>query len=129
MLISRKKFLQVSAGSIAGVALSSLWLPKLLSAADAKNGKGRLPVIWFQAQACSGCAVSFLDAAYPSVDDVLIEVISLEFNPVIMGATGDLAMGVIERMMVEEKGKYIFVVEGSIPTEADGFYCTVGEKE
>ncbi len=129
MLISRKKFLQVSAGSIAGVALSSLWLPKLLSAADAKNGKGRLPVIWFQAQACSGCAVSLLDAAYPNVDDVLIEVISLEFNPVIMGATGDLAMGVIDRMMVEEKGKYIFVVEGSIPMEADGFYCTVGEKE
>jgi hydrogenase small subunit len=129
VLISRKKFLQVSAGSIAGVALSSLWLPKLLSAANAKNGKGRLPIIWFQSQACSGCAVSFLDSAYPSVDDVLIEVISLEFNPVVMGATGDLAMGVIDRMMVEEKGKYIFVVEGSIPTEADGAYCTVGEKE
>jgi hydrogenase small subunit len=129
VLISRKKFLQVSAGSIAGVALSSLWLPKLLSAADAKNGKGRLPVIWFQAQACSGCAVSLLDAAYPNVDDVLIEVISLEFNPVIMGATGDMAMGVIDRMMVEEKGKYIFVVEGSVPMEADGFYCTVGEKD
>ena len=94
-----------------------------------KNGKGRLPVIWFQAQACSGCAVSFLDTEYPSVDDVLIEVISLEFNPVVMGATGDLAMGVIDRMMVEEKGKYIFVVEGSIPLEADGLYCTVGEKE
>jgi hydrogenase small subunit len=60
---------------------------------------------------------------------VLIEVISLEFNPVIMGATGDLAMGVIDRMMVEEKDKYIFVVEGSIPMEADGFYCTVCEKE
>jgi hydrogenase small subunit len=129
VLISRKKFLQVSAGSIAGVALSSFWLPKLLSAADAKNGKGRLPVIWFQAQACSGCAVSLLDAAYPNVDDVLIEVISLEFNPVIMGATGDMAMGVIDRMMVEEKGKYIFVVEGSVPMEADGFYCTVGEKD
>jgi hydrogenase small subunit len=129
VLISRKKFLQVSAGSIAGVALSNLWLPKLLSAAGAKNGKGRLPVIWFQAQACSGCAVSFLDTEYPSVDDVLIEVITLEFNPVVMGAAGDIAMGVIDRMMTEEKGKYIFVVEGSIPLEADGLYCTVGEKD
>lgn len=129
MLISRKKFLQVSAGSIAGVALSSLWLPKLLSAADAKNGKGRLPVIWFQAQACSGCTVSFLDTQYPGVDDVLIEIITLEFNPVIMGATGDLAMSVIDRMIAEEKGKYIFVVDGSIPTGADGLYCTFGEKD
>ena len=129
MLISRKKFLQVSAGSIAGVALSGLWLPKLLSASGAKNGNGRLPVIWFGAQACFGCSVSFFDTEYPGIDEVLIEVITLEFNPLIMGAAGDAAMGVIDRMMAEEKGKYIFVVEGSIPMEADGFYCTVGEKD
>jgi hydrogenase small subunit len=129
VLISRKKFLQVSAGSIAGVALSSLWLPKLLSAAGAKNGKGRLPIIWFQAQACTGCPVSLIDTEYPSIDDVLIEVVTMEFNPVIMGAAGDIAMGVIDRMIAEEKGEYIFVVDGSIPLEADGLYCTVGEKD
>ncbi len=129
MLISRKKFLQISAGSIAGIALSNLWLPKLLQASNAKNGKGRLPIIWYQAQACSGCAVSLLNTEYPGIDEVLIEVVSLEFNPVVMGAQGDLAMDVIERMVTEDAGKYILVVDGSIPLQEDGLYCTVGEKD
>ncbi len=129
MLISRKRFLQISAGSIAGIALSNLWLPKLLSASNATNGKGRLPIIWFQAQACSGCPVSFINTEYPGVDEVLIEVIVLEYHPVIMGATGDLALSVIDRMIAEESGKYILVVDGSIPLEEDGLYCTVGEKD
>ena len=127
MLITRRKFLQISAGSIAGIALSNLWLPKLLHAANVKNQKGRLPVIWFQAQACSGCPVSFINTEYPGVDEVLIEVITLEFNPVIMGAQGDLAIGIIEDMIKNESGKYILVVDGSIPTQEDGLYCTVGE--
>jgi hydrogenase small subunit len=129
VLITRKKFLQISAGSIAGFALSNLWLPKLLDAASVKNGKGRLPIIWFQAQACSGCPVSFINSSYPGVDEVLIEVVMLEYNPVIMGATGDVALGVIDRMISEENGKYIFVIDGSIPTLENGEYCTVGEKD
>lgn len=129
MLITRKKFLQIGVGSIAGFALSNLWLPKLLEAASVKNGKGRLPVIWFQAQACSGCPVSFINTEYPGIDEVLIEVITLEYNPVVMGGTGDVAIGVIDRMISEENGKYILVVDGSIPTEENGEYCTVGEKE
>ncbi len=129
MLISRKKFLQIGAGSVAGVALASLWLPKLLEAANVKNGIGRLPIIWFHGQACSGCTVSLANTEYPGLDEVLIEVISLEFNPVVMGGTGDVAIGVMEKAMEEQSGKYILVVEGSIPLDEGGEYCTVGEKD
>ena len=59
----------------------------------------------------------------------MIEVITLDYNPVIMGGTGDVAIGVLDRMISEEKGKYVLVVDGSIPTEEDGLYCTVGEKD
>jgi hydrogenase small subunit len=128
VLISRKKFLQISAGSIAGVALANLWLPKLLEAANVKNGKGRLPIIWFQGQACTGCPVSFINTEYPGADEVLIEVIILEYLPTVMGGTGDVALGTIDRAMKETPGKYILAVDGSIPLEADGHYCTVGEK-
>ena len=127
MLITRKKFLQIFSGSIAGVALSNLWLPKLLQAADVKNGKGRLPIVWFQGQNCSGCPVSFINTEYPSVDEVLIEVITLEYNPTIMGGTGDTAVAILERMASEEKGKFILVIDGSIPIEAEGNYCNIGE--
>ena len=127
MLITRKKFLQIFSGSIAGIALSNLWLPKLLQAANVKNGKGRLPIVWFQGQNCSGCSVSFINTEYPSADEVLIEVITLEYNPTVMAATGDVAVEVLERMISDEKGKYILAIEGSIPVDIDGNYCNVGE--
>jgi len=127
VLITRKKFLQIFSGSIAGIALSNLWLPKLLQAANVKNGKGRLPIVWFQGQNCSGCSVSFLNTEYPSADEVLIEVITLEYNPTVMAATGDVAVEVLERMISDEKGKYILAFEGSIPVDIDGNYCNVGE--
>lgn len=126
MLLTRKKFLQIFAGSVAGFALSDLWVPKLLQAANVKNGKGRLPVIWFQAQNCSGCTVSFVNSEYPGADEVLIEVTTLEFNPTIMGATGDTAISVLEKAITEEEGKFILVIDGSIPVEAEGNFCNVG---
>jgi hydrogenase small subunit len=127
VLISRKKFLKISGGAVAGVALSNMWLPRLLKAASVKNGKGRLPIIWFQGQACSGCAVSLLNTEYPGIDEVLIEVITLDYQPTVMAGTGDLALDVIRRMIKDEKGQYILAVDGSIPVDADGEYCTVGE--
>ena len=128
MLVSRRTFLKISAVSGTGVALSSLWLPELFAEASLIEGKGRLPIIWFQGQSCAGCSVSLLNTDYPSIDEVLIEVISLDFHPNLMGAAGDVSLGVIERMIAEEKGEYILAVEGSIPLEAEGEYCTVGEK-
>jgi len=68
VLISRKKFLKISGGTIAGAALSNLFLPRFLKAASVKNGKGRLPIIWFQGQACSGCPVSLINTEYPGID-------------------------------------------------------------
>jgi len=127
VLISRKKFLKISGGTVAGVALSNLWLPKLLSAADVKNGKGRLPVIWFQSQACSGCPVSLINTEYPDIDEVLIEVITLDYQPTVMAGAGDVALDVIRRMIKDEKDQFILAVDGSIPTGDDGDYCTVGE--
>ncbi|MCL4385670.1 MAG: hydrogenase small subunit [Actinobacteria bacterium] len=127
MLITRKKFLQIFSGSIAGFALSNLWLPKLLQAANVKNGKGRLPIVWFQGQNCSGCPVSFVNTEYPSADEVLIEVITLEYLPTIMGGTGDVAVDILERMITDEKGKFILAIDGSIPVDSDGNYCNVGE--
>ena len=127
MLISRKKFLKISGGAVAGIALSNVWLPRLLNAASAKNGKGRLPLIWFQSQACSGCPVSLINTEYPGIDEVLIEVITLDYNPVVMAGTGDVALDVIRRMIKDEKGQYILAVDGSIPLDEDGEYCTVGE--
>ena len=87
----------------------------------------QLPVIWIQGQSCAGCSVSTLNAVHPDIAEVLTETISLQFHPNIMGGTGDVAVGVLERAIKEQRGEFVLVVEGSIATGAEGAYCRSGE--
>ncbi len=93
-----------------------------------------LPVIYFQAAACSGCAVTMLNSASPTIKNVLIDQIApgvhinLKFHPVVMAAAGDLAIKVMEDTAKKQKGEYVLVVDGAIPTADGGIYGAVGER-
>ncbi len=93
-----------------------------------------LPVIYLQAAACSGCVVSVLNTASPTIKNVLIDQIipgvhiNLRFHPVIMAAAGELAIKAMESTAKEKKGNYILVVDGAIPTATDALYGAVGER-
>ena len=43
-----------------------------------------------------------------------------------MAGAGKPAEAALNRVVREDKGEYIVVVEGSIPTADDGVYCTIG---
>lgn len=127
MALTRRKFLQLVGGSTAAVGFSQLWLPQIIQAM--LENPGNPPVIWLQGQSCSGCSVSTLNTVYPDIAKVLTEIISLEFHPTVMASAGDHSIKILDDALMNQKGKFILVVEGSIPTEAGGVYCTVGEKE
>jgi hydrogenase small subunit len=126
MALSRRRFLQLIGGSTAAVGLSHLWLPQIVHAI--LENPNNPAVIWFQAQGCTGCAVSTLNTTYPDIARVLTEIISLEFHPTIMATAGDYAIRLLDDALQNQNGKFILVVEGSVPTGA-GAYCTVGEKQ
>jgi hydrogenase small subunit len=93
-----------------------------------------LPVIYLQAAACSGCAVSMLNSASPTIKNVLIDQIApgvhinLKFHPVVMAAAGDLALQIMEDTAKRQKGEYVLVVDGAIPTADGGVYSVIGER-
>ncbi len=93
-----------------------------------------LPVIYLQTAACSGCAVSLLNSASPTIKNLLIDQIvpgvhiNLRFHPVIMAAAGEMAIKVMEDTSREKKDGYVLVVDGAVPTAADGVYGAVGER-
>ncbi|MBN1692196.1 MAG: hydrogenase small subunit [Dehalococcoidales bacterium] len=93
-----------------------------------------LPVIYLQAAACSGCAVSMLNSASPTIKNILIDQIApgvhinLKFHPVVMAAAGDLALQVMEDTAKRQKGEYVLVVDGAIPTADGGIYSVIGER-
>ncbi len=119
--LNRRDFLKLCAGSAAAVSLAEVLLPHLLEAAPAS---GNPPVLWITGAACSGCGVSLLNSEQPAIAQILTEVISLKFMPTISGASGYLSESVIDETY--NAGGYFLVVEGAIPTGANGLYCTVG---
>jgi len=94
-----------------------------------------LPVIYLQTAACSGCAVSLLNAASPTIKNVLIDQIipgvhiNLRFHPVIMAAAGELAISAMEDTAREKKDGYVLVVEGAIPSTDGALYGAIGERD
>ena len=111
-------------GTAAVVAFPSVILQGCKRALE--RAAERTPVIWLQAQSCSGCSVSLLNAISPDIVPVITEHISLNFHQTIMGGTGDVAIEVLKEAVEKHRKDFILIVEGSIPTKADE-YCTIGD--
>ncbi|MCR4399388.1 MAG: twin-arginine translocation signal domain-containing protein, partial [Syntrophomonadaceae bacterium] len=101
--LSRREFMRLCAGSAAGIAMSGLLAPYLAEAAEA----GLPPVIWIQGASCTGCAVSLLNTVHPDIENVLLKIISLRYQPNVMAAAGDLAINeALFKTAAENKGKF-----------------------
>jgi len=121
MDLTRRDFLKASSAILTAFGVNSTGLFCNDSLA-LETEDGGMPVIWIQGQSCNGCSVSLLNAIYyAAVDDVLLSSIDLEFHPTLMSGAGHLAVSAAEKAY--RRGGYILVVEGAIPTAADGKYC------
>ena len=123
--VSRRSFLKAVTGTAAGIGISQIVNPGLIKALE--KGLERHPVIWLQGQGCTGCSVSLLNSTTPSIADILLKVISLQYHPTVMASEGKIAFENIFAIAKEYQGKFSIVIEGSIPTAENGKYCIVGE--
>jgi hydrogenase small subunit len=92
-----------------------------------------LPVVYLQGAACTGCTISLLNSASPTIKNLLIDQvvpgvhINLKFHPTIMASAGETAVHVMEDTAARQKGEYVFVMDGAVSTDPGGAYCSVGE--
>jgi hydrogenase small subunit len=92
-----------------------------------------LPVVYLQGAACTGCTVSLLNSASPTIKNLLIDQvapgvhINLKFHPTIMASAGDMALRVMEDTAAHQKGQYVFVVDGAVSMDPSGVYASVGD--
>ena len=112
MKLNRREFLAVSAKIAALTGLSSTAIPQIAEAVEQLVSQ-TAPVLWIQAQSCSGCSVSLLNSEYPGPAELLTQYISLKFHSTLSAATGHVAMDIVDQCI--KTGDYILVVEGSIP--------------
>src|SRR5512145_1349221 len=83
-------------------------------------------LIWLEFQDCAGNSESFLRASRPTAAEVILDLLSLDYHETVMAAAGRQSRENRDRPVKEQPGGYIAVVEGSIPTGANGAYCTIG---
>jgi len=76
-------------------------------------------------QDCAGNSESMLRSSDPPVADIVLDLLSWEYHELIMAGAGKQAEAAPQRVVREDKGKYIAVVEGAIPMADDSVYCTI----
>jgi hydrogenase small subunit len=132
--ISRREFLKFATYITGLMGLAPSMIPKVVAAAEKKEK--RTPVIWLHGLECTGCTESFIRSNAPYVTDLLLNVISLEYDETVPAASGILyeengkmvrkgLIGHLDKVVEEYKGEYILVYEGGVPTGNDGRYCLV----
>ncbi|MBZ0094818.1 MAG: twin-arginine translocation signal domain-containing protein, partial [Sulfuricella sp.] len=100
--ISRRSFLQLCA-----VMAATMGLPPGADAAIAAAvaSKKRPSVIWLHFQECTGCTESLLRAEHPTLEKLILDVISLDYHETLFAAAGHQVEAARRLAMKENKGK------------------------
>jgi hydrogenase small subunit len=120
--ISRRAFLKYS------VSLTSLMaLPASLAPVMAQGlGKAkRRSVIWLSFQECTGCTESLTRSHAPTIENLIFNFISLDYHHTLQVASGEAAEAARKNAMGLSRGKYLLIVDGSIPIKDGGVYSTI----
>ena len=120
--VSRRDFMKFC---LATTATLGLPLNMAEAIADTIASKKRTPVIWLHFQECTGCTESLLRATHPTVEHLVLDLISLDYSETLMAAAGHQVEEALHKSLKANKGKFVLVVEGSIPTKDNGIYCKI----
>jgi len=123
--VSRRGFIKYCT-----VAASAMALPPWVGPAMAEQLRQapRPSVVYLSFQECTGCFESFTRSFAPTIESLIFNVISLDYDDTLMAAAGEAADAALARAMHDNFGKYVLIIDGSVPTGAGGAYCTAGGK-
>jgi hydrogenase small subunit len=122
---SRRQFLQFCTAAAAAAGFAKSGVAQVVSAFEKKE---KPAVLWMHFQECTCCSESFIRASHPIVADALLDVLSLNYSETLMAASGFQAEKSLSDTIKNNKGKYIVLVEGAVPTKDGGVYCMIGGK-
>ncbi len=121
--ISRRSFLKFCAATASMMALPPSMIPTIANALE----KARRPsVIWLSFQECTGCTESLTRAHTATIESLIFDSISLDYHHTLQAASGHAAEAAREAAMEENYGKYLLVVDGSIPMGNPGYSTIAG---
>lgn len=123
--VSRRDFLKFCSAMTAAMALPASFAPRVAQALDQVK---RPTLVWLEMQSCTGDTEALLRSANPTVAEIVLDILSVDYHETIMAAAGHQAEGALDKAIADFKGKYICVIEGSISMKDGGIYGTTGGK-
>jgi hydrogenase small subunit len=124
--LSRRAFLKFCATAASLLALPPSAAPIF---AEALVRARRLPVVWLSFQECTGCTESLTRSSAPSIEQLLFELISLDYHHTLQAASGAAAEQARETSLKENAGKLLVIVDGSVPTAFQGACSTIAGED
>jgi hydrogenase small subunit len=121
--ITRRSFIKFCSLTAASLGLGSGGAARIAHALETKE---RVPVVWLHGLECTCCTESFIRSSHPLATDIVLSLLSLDYDDTIMAAAGHQAEAALEDTITKYKGKYILAVEGNPPLADDGVYCIPG---
>src|SRR5450755_3371851 len=122
--ISRRSFIKFCTATASAMALPPWMGPAM---AEQLRNAPRPSVIYLSFQECTGCLESLTRSFTPTIENLIFDIISLDYDDTLMAAAGAQAEAARDKAMKDNYGKYIVIVDGSVPTADGGVYdCAAG---
>jgi hydrogenase small subunit len=83
--IDRRDFLKFCTATAAAMGLEASMVSKVVAAMETKP---RIPVIWLHGLECTCCSESFIRSSHPVAQDVVLNMISLDYDDTLQAAAG-----------------------------------------
>jgi hydrogenase small subunit len=121
--VSRRDFLRFCGVMTTALALPMRYTSRIVAALEQTT---RPALVWLEFQDCAGNTESALRASHPTFADIVLNLLSWNYHETVMTPSGNAAEKSLNDTILQYKGQYIAVVEGSIPLAHNGVYCTIG---
>ena len=120
--ISRRAFLKFCAAVATMMALP----PGAANVIAETLAKAKRPsVIWLSFQEFTGCTEALTRSDTPTLENMIFDMISLDYHHTLQAASGFAAEKSREDAMKAFYGQYLLLVDGSIPLHDGGVYSTI----
>ena len=117
--VGRRQFMKYCAGMTALMAM-----PPMATTAFARQLRAarRPTIIYVPYQECTGCLETLTRSFAPSLESLIFDTISLDYNHTLQAAAGTAAMEAKYESIQENWGEYILIVDGAISTAENGIH-------
>jgi len=121
--VTRREFLQFCTAMTAMLAMPPT-MAKVM--AEAISKARRQSVIWLSFQECTGCTEAITRSHLPTLENLIFDLISLDYHHTLQAASGEAAEHARLQAMKDNEGKYLLIIDGSIPIGNPGYSCIAG---